>query len=30
MSNKGFTYTLNIDAEIKDLLSKTETVKKSM
>ena len=30
MSNKGFTYTLQIDAEINDLLAKTAQVKKSL
>ena len=30
MSKKGFTYTLQIDAEINDLIAKTNQVKKSM
>lgn len=30
MSNKGFTYTLKLDAEISDLTAKTAQVKKSM
>ena len=30
MSKKGFTYTLQIDAEINDLIAKTAQVKKSM
>lgn len=30
MNNKGFTYTLQIDAEITDLVNKTAQVKKSM
>lgn len=30
MSKKGFTYTLQIDAEINDLIAKTNIVKKSM
>jgi hypothetical protein len=28
--SKNFTYTLQIDAEIQDLVAKTEQVKKSM
>ena len=30
MSNKGFTYTLKLDAEINDLLAKTAQVKKGL